>query len=152
MKQNLLLALLISSLLQASPEADEKVLTMLKQLNQTSVGGSETFLPPPTTASLLQQNLAKKSEGYEVSNKEVDMLSSRVQKDLVFEQKLPRAIGYSKIGDTAIGIVHFSGKRFRLGVNDEMAGWKIEKIANDGIYMKSRDGYSFKSHYDAQQQ
>lgn len=148
MKLILSLVFIISTMLHAQTD-DERVLEMLKQLNKpTFLAPGAVSLPHPSEATEAQQKLALKSAELELTDKETSMLSRSVNGDLAFEQKLPRAVGYSKTGDSISGTVDFSGKRFRLSAGDVMAGWTIIAIGKDGIKMKSRNGYEFKSYFD----
>jgi hypothetical protein len=153
MKAKIVLALALSVMplvILNAQTSDEKVLEMLKKLNTTQNSDAGAIgLPVP--ASREEQEFAKRSQSMEMFNKENDMLSSRVQSDLAFEQKLPRAIGYSEIGNTMTAVIEFSGKRFRLNINDEIAGWTIKSITKNNVHMVNRDGYIFKSHFDIKQ-
>ena len=146
------LILILGSIANATPTADEKVLLMLKKLTEEDQIQKQILNIDKNSSSQAEQELAERSSLYEQKNKEIEMLTSRVQKDLTFEQKLPRAIGYSTIGEHTTAIIDFSGRKFRLGLNDIMAGWKVVSILDNCVEMKNRDGYSFKSYFDTKQQ
>lgn len=146
MKKIIMILVLASMLLQAN-STDEKVLQMLKQLQQQSESNN-TLLPPPSPLSPEQAELAKKSARLELKSKETEMISAIVASDLTFAQKLPRAIGYTKISDSITCTIELAGKRFRLRENNSIAGWKVSKIDDDGVSLENHNGYSFKSFFD----